>query len=171
MPVPPSKKVRAISRSPLPDLLYLHHEILAFRVYCGCAEGNFMKAFALLIPVVLALGTGPLVAQEPGPAFNVPETVNHIQLQRNGGVIVATAANPEDPMNVLAIQTRMAQVAMTGLPELKALGNHVKYTFESNVDGAQLFIRTADPAALNALHDFLRLEIRALDTGDTGLVE
>jgi hypothetical protein len=60
---------------------------------------------------------------------------------------------------------------MTGLPELKALGDHVKYTFESNVDGAQLFIRTADPAALNALHDFLRLEIRALDTGDTGLVE
>ena len=130
-----------------------------------------MKAFALLIPVVLVLGTGAGAAQEPGPAFNLPETTNHIQLNRSGGVLVATAANPEDPMNVYAVQSRMAQVAMTGLPELKPLGNNVKYFFESTADGAQILIQTANPKALNAVHDFLRLQIKALETGDTGLVE
>ena len=130
-----------------------------------------MKAFALLIPVMLVAWSGPVAAQEPAPAFNLPEAINHIQLQLNGGTVVATAANPADPMNILAIQSRLAQMAMIGVPELKVLGDTVKYSFEPTADGAQLLIRTDDRAVLNSIHYLLRREIRTLETGDSDRVD
>jgi hypothetical protein len=131
-----------------------------------------MKAItiALLVPAALALWSGSAVAQVTDPAFNLPDATQHIVLTRTGGVIIAEAVNPEDPANTNLIQTRLAQAAMTGLPELKTLGATVKYTFESTWDGAQIVIRTGDPAALDAIHDLLRFRIRELNTGDSDVV-
>ena len=132
-----------------------------------------MKAItiALLVPAAFALWTGAARAQNQSVAFDLPDAVQHITLTRSGGVITAAAANPEDPTGTEIIQGRLARVAMTGLPELKRLGTNVRYDFDTTWDGARIQIRTTDPAALNAIHDILRLKITELQTGDSGQVE
>ena len=132
-----------------------------------------MKAItlALLVPAAFTVWTGAARAQNQNAAFDVPDAVQHITLNRSGGIITAAAANPEDPTSTEIIQGRLARVVMTGLPELKPLGTTVRYNFETTWDGARIQIRTSDPAALNAIHDFLRLKISELQTGDTGQVE
>jgi hypothetical protein len=131
-----------------------------------------MKAItiALLVPAALAIWTGTAAAQGLNAAFEPPDTT-HITLNQSGGLITAEAANPEDPANAQFIQTRLALITMTGLPELKPLGKAVKYNFEATWDGARIQIRASDPAALHAIHDFLRLKIAEWQTGDTGQVE
>ena len=123
-----------------------------------------MKAItiALLAPALFAVFTCSAVAQEQNPAYNL-----HLQLNRSGGAIVAEAANPEDPATTDFARGELARLAMTGVPELKPLGATVKYSFEATWDGAQILIRTEDPVALDAIHDFLRLKIRELKTGDS----
>ncbi len=131
-----------------------------------------MKAItiALLVPAALAVWAGGASAQQPVSVFSIPDAAQHIVLTRSGGVIIAAAVNPEDPANTNLIQTRLALATMAGLPELKALGASVKYTFESTADGAQIGIRTSDPVTLDAIHDLLRLKIRELNTGDSDVI-
>ena len=131
-----------------------------------------MKAItiALLVPAAFAVWTGTAAAQDRNAPFAPPDTT-HITLNRTGGVIATEAANPEDPADTQFIQTRLAVMTMTGLPELKPLGSSVKYNFEATWDGARLRIETSDAAALNAIHNALRLKIAELQTGDSGQVE
>jgi hypothetical protein len=53
-----------------------------------------------------------------------------------------------------------------GVPEMKAHKAKITYQFESTPTGAKLIINTEDPKALNAVHDYLRYQIREHKTGD-----
>ena len=122
------------------------------------------------ITIALLIWTGMAAAQERNAAFDLPDTT-HITLNRTGGVISAAAVNPEDPASAESVQSQLARIAMTGLPELQQLGPGVKYNFEATWDGARIRIRAADAAVLNAVHVLLRLKIAELQTGDSGQVE
>jgi hypothetical protein len=49
---------------------------------------------------------------------------------------------------------------------MKAHKAKITYQFESTPTGAKLIINTEDPKALNAVHDYLRYQIREHKTGD-----
>lgn len=124
-------------------------------------------SIALLVSGVLAVWTGTAAAQQKVPAFSLPETTHHFVLTKDGGVIFAEATNPDDTITPDLIQTRLARVAMTGLDALLPLKANINYRFEATDQGGQVVIRTSDPKTLNAIHDFLRLEIRELQTNDS----
>ena len=128
-----------------------------------------MKAamIALLVPAFLTLGTGTAAAQFAGRGLSQADTTQHFQLNRDGGVIDIAASNPEDPMTPDTIRTGLAFVTMTGLPELQPLRPEITYTFEATAEGGRLFIKTPVPTALNAVHQYLRTQIRERATGDS----
>jgi len=124
-------------------------------------------SIALLVSGVLAVWTGTAAAQQKTPVFSLPETTHHFVLNKDGGVIFAEATNPDDTITPDLIRTRLARIAMTGLGALHPLNPNIDYRFEATDLGGQIVIKTADPTALNAIHDFLRFEIRELETNDS----
>jgi hypothetical protein len=49
---------------------------------------------------------------------------------------------------------------------MKRLSGKIQYTYAETPTGARVVIKTADPSALDAIHDFLRYQIREHETGD-----
>lgn len=126
---------------------------------------------ALLVPAVLAIWTGTAAAQQTTAIFSLPDTTHHFLLNRDGGVIYVEAVNPDDTISPELIRTQLARIAMTGLSGLNSLNSAIHYSFEVTDLGGQIVIRTADPKALNAIHDYLRFEIFFMQTNDSGRVE
>jgi len=118
------------------------------------------KLPALLVPALLVFWTGTAAAQRL-------DATQHFLLTGDGGVVSMEAANPEDPMTPDAIRTYLTGVTKAGFPELSGLGAEAKYTFEATPEGGRVFIRTQNSAALLEIHDYLRFQIRVLQTGDS----
>jgi hypothetical protein len=53
-----------------------------------------------------------------------------------------------------------------GANAMKRLREKIRYTYEETPTGARVVIKTTDPSALDAIHDFLRYQIREHETGD-----
>ena len=53
-----------------------------------------------------------------------------------------------------------------GVPVMKEKRAEISYTFEELPTGARVFIKSANPEALKAIHDFLRFQIEDHHTGD-----
>ena len=53
-----------------------------------------------------------------------------------------------------------------GTSAMKRLREKILYNYEETPTGARVVIKTADPSALDAIHDFLRYQIREHETGD-----
>jgi hypothetical protein len=53
-----------------------------------------------------------------------------------------------------------------GVPEMKSCKDKISYQYESIAKGAKVIITTQDPKALEAVHDYLRYQIREHKTGD-----
>jgi hypothetical protein len=53
-----------------------------------------------------------------------------------------------------------------GVETMKARRDAIRYTFSETPNGGSVAIATADPAALGAIHDFLRFQIADHKTGD-----
>ena len=54
-----------------------------------------------------------------------------------------------------------------GVEVMKRLKDQIAYTAENTVKGAQVRIVTVSPEALEAVHEFLRFQIKDHRTGDT----
>ena len=126
-----------------------------------------MKAIALLVPALLALSVIPAPAQQPNPGFNPADATQHFLLNKDGGIIAIEATN-EDPTLPDAIRTHLVRIAAAGVPALQRLGTEIVYTFEATPEGGHVFLKTRNPEALSAIHEYLRAEIREFQTGDTG---
>jgi len=58
-----------------------------------------------------------------------------------------------------------------GVPEMKRLKDKITYSFEQAPNGGRVLIRTSNPAALAAIHKFLRFQIEEHQTKDPTVMQ
>ena len=116
--------------------------------------------------------------------FDHMKTRHHFLLKESGGSIEVTANSPHDVESSKQIRMHLKHIAMMfaegnfnapmlihdqtppGVPVMQELKGEIKYNFEEIDRGAAVRISTKNPAALKAIHDFLRFQIKEHKTGD-----
>jgi len=117
--------------------------------------------------------------------FDHTKTTHHFLLQEFGGSIEVTANSSNDLESSEQIRMHLKHIAMMfadgnfnapmlihdqtppGVPVMQELKGEIKYNFEEIDRGAAVRISTKNPAALKAIHDFLRFQIKEHKTGDS----
>jgi hypothetical protein len=116
--------------------------------------------------------------------FEQSKTTHHFLLTANGGIIQVQANDPQDSVSLEQIRKHFHHIAAAfasgdfqipmlvhdaippGTTTMKRLHEKIQYTCEETPAGARVLIKTADPSAMDAIHDFLRYQIREHQTGD-----
>jgi hypothetical protein len=116
--------------------------------------------------------------------FDQTTTTHHFVLRADGGDIQVTVKDPADATGMAQIRMHLEHIAgmfaagnfeapmlvhgqqPPGVQEMKAAGAAITYTYEEMPAGGVVRIRTASPKALEAVHAFLRFQIRDHKTGD-----
>lgn len=117
--------------------------------------------------------------------FPHDKTTHHFRLYSDGGAIEVTVNDSKDSQNMQAIRSHLTHIVRVfseaefsipmfvhdqvppGVPVMKEKRAEIAYTFEELPSGGRVRIRTANPEALKAVHDFLRFQIVDHHTGDT----
>lgn len=116
--------------------------------------------------------------------FSHEKTTHHFRLTADGGAIEVTANDPKDGASQEQIRTHLSHIAKmfkegdfsapmfihgeapTGVPTMKRLKADISYTFEKIEFGARVRIVSANAEAVEAIHGFLRYQIKDHQTGD-----
>ncbi len=116
--------------------------------------------------------------------FSQTETTHHFFLTKDGGVIQVEANDSKDAQNRDLIRTHLAHISHAfaagdfsdplavhdkvpdGVPVMQRLKGDIRYTFEMTPQGGRVLIKTANSQALDAIHQFLRFQIKEHQTGD-----
>jgi hypothetical protein len=116
--------------------------------------------------------------------FEQSKTTHHFFLKPDGGVIQVQVKDPQDTVSLEEIRKHFQGIAVAfaagdfqipmivhdtlppGANAMKRLREKIHYAYEVIPTGARVVIKTADPSALDAIHDFLRYQIREHETGD-----
>jgi hypothetical protein len=116
--------------------------------------------------------------------FDQSKTTHHFTLTKTGGIIQVQANDPSDAASRDHIRMHLEHISKTfaqgdftdphevhaetppGVPEMKSRKDKISYQYESIAKGAKVIITTQDPKALEAVHDYLRYQIREHKTGD-----
>ncbi len=122
---------------------------------------------------------------EAAMGFPHNKTTHHFRLYTDGGAIEVTANDPKDSQNIAAIRSHLTHIATMfsngdfstpmfihdqvppGVPVMKDQRDAISYSFEEVAAGARVRIKTTNPDALKAIHDFLRFQIADHHTDDT----
>jgi hypothetical protein len=117
--------------------------------------------------------------------FSHAKTTHHFRLKTDGGAIEATANDPNDGASRDQIRHHLAHIAELfskgdfslpmfthgeappGTAEMTRLKTDIKYTFEAIDRGGRVLIVSANPEAIDAVHQFLRFQIKDHQTGDS----
>jgi hypothetical protein len=117
--------------------------------------------------------------------FDQDAVVHHFLLKPSGGSIDVRTRDAGDVKNVAAIRTHLRQIANDfgrgdfqapfathgetppGVPALQRLQSVVSYAYAETTAGGRVDISTTNAEALEAVHDFLRYQIREHHTGDS----
>ncbi|SPE27829.1 conserved exported hypothetical protein [Candidatus Sulfotelmatobacter sp. SbA7] len=117
--------------------------------------------------------------------FPHDKTTHHFRLLSDGGAIEVAANDPNDKANIGAIRTHLSHIAMMfadgdfstpmfvhdgvppGVTTMKLLKSAIHYTYGEMQSGAAVRIKSDDPVALAAIHDFIRFQITDHQTGDS----
>jgi len=121
--------------------------------------------------------------------FDQENTAHHFLLFPDGGAIAVAVKDTRDTTDCDAIRTHLAHAAMMfgngdfdvpmlvhdtkdipGVAVLAARKEAVTYRYGDTPGGGRIDIITADPQTLEALHAFLRFQIREHRTGDPGTI-
>lgn len=118
--------------------------------------------------------------------FSHEKTTHHFRLTADGGAIEVTANDPRDNASREMIKTHLSHIAKmfkegdfsapmfihgeapAGVPVMKRLKADISYTFEAIEEGGRVRIATANAEAVDAIHGFLRYQIKDHQTGDSG---
>jgi hypothetical protein len=146
-----------------------------------------------VIAIALALSTSPsLFAQHPAMhqrgavamGFDQDAAVHHFLLTRDGGVIRVEVKSAVDTATRDAVRAHLRRIATDfsagnfqaplathaemppGVAEMQRRQSAIAYTFEEIERGGQVRIVTTDADAREAVHAFLRYQIREHNTGD-----
>jgi len=116
--------------------------------------------------------------------FEHSKTTHHFLLRADGGLIQVQANDLHDTASRRQIRNHFRHIAAAftagdfqiptlvhdtippGTSTMKRLRGKIRYGYEETPTGARLVIKTGDPSALDAVHDFLRYQIREHETGD-----
>jgi len=116
--------------------------------------------------------------------FSHETTAHHFRLYADGGAIEAEADDRQDTKSRAEIRGHFGHIATMfaagdfsapmlihaqnppGTEEMKRLRNAITYHLENTERGARIRITSKDPAALQAVHQFLRFQIADHQTGD-----
>ena len=116
--------------------------------------------------------------------FSHDKTAHHFILLPDGGSIEVLVGNPNDSATREEIQRHMVHIAMMfqnndfeipmlihdrvppGVPTMKQKHDVISYSYAPTERGGHVRIKTADPQALRAIHEFLVFQIRDHRTGD-----
>jgi hypothetical protein len=116
--------------------------------------------------------------------FPHDKTTHHFRLYPDGGAIEVTANDSGDSTNTGAIRSHLAHIVTMfsngdfsipmfvheqvppGVLVMKEKRTQISYSFEELTAGGRVRIKTVDPDALKAVHDFLRFQIEDHHTGD-----
>jgi len=116
--------------------------------------------------------------------FDQERTSHHFRLSDSGGSIEVHVNDPKDLESKQQIDSHLRLITQqfasgdfsiplathgeepAGVPDLKRLRKQIRYTFEDTALGGRVTIATTDPAALAAVHAFLRYQIQDHQTGD-----
>ena len=117
--------------------------------------------------------------------FPHDKTTHHFRLLSDGGAIEVAANDPNDKANISAIRMHLSHIAMMfadgdfstpmfvhdgvppGVTTMKLLKSAIRYTYEEMPSGGTVRIKSDDPVALAAIHDFIRFQITDHQTGDS----
>jgi hypothetical protein len=116
--------------------------------------------------------------------FSHEKTTHHFQLTVEGGSIEVTANDPKDATSLTQIRAHLAHIAKLfkagdfsmpmfthaeqppGVSVMTRLKEEITYTFEPIERGGRVRITSSNTEALDAVHDFLRYQIKDHKTGD-----
>ena len=116
--------------------------------------------------------------------FDHLKTTHHFLLKPDGGVIQVEANEPKDTQSRDLIRSHLTHVSHAfaagdfsdplavhdkypdGVPVMQRLKGEIRYTFEETPHGGRVLIKTANPQALDAIHQFLRFQVKDHQTGD-----
>ena len=119
-----------------------------------------------------------------GMGFEQSKTTHHFLLRPDGGVIQVQSNDAKDSVSLEQIRKHFHHIASAfasgdfqipmlvhdaippGTSTMKRLREKIQYTYEETPTGARVVIKTADPSAMDAIHDFLRYQIHEHETGD-----
>jgi hypothetical protein len=149
--------------------------------------------------LVAALGVPSTPAQDPhagmharGAAvmgFDQDKTAHHFYLFEDGGAIEIAVKDASDTANRDAIRAHLPHIAMRfgagsfdapmaihgtkdvpGAATLARLKEKIDYRYSETPNGGRVDITSADPAAVAAVHEFLKFQIVEHKTGDAKTV-
>jgi hypothetical protein len=116
--------------------------------------------------------------------FSHEKTTHHFRLYADGGAIEAQANDAQDTASRDAIRAHLGHIATMfaagefsapmliheqnppGTEEMKRLRGTIQYHVENRERGTRLRITTKNAEALQGVHQFLRFQIAAHQTGD-----
>jgi hypothetical protein len=122
---------------------------------------------------------------EKAMGFSQTATTHHFRLLPDGGYVQVQANAADDAMNRDHIRMHLREQAKKfaagdfgapelthdrvppGVPEMQRLKSATNYKYEDIERGGRLRISSQDPAAVAAIHDFLRFQIEDHQTGDS----
>jgi hypothetical protein len=117
--------------------------------------------------------------------FDHLKTTHHFRLLADGGAIEVEANSPQDLDSRDQIRMHLGHIAKMfaegnfnapmlihdqtppGIPLMKKLKSDIQYNFEETAQGARVRISTRNAEALNAIHEFLKFQIKEHKTGDS----
>jgi hypothetical protein len=120
--------------------------------------------------------------------FDHSKTTHHFLLKTDGGVIQVEANKPKDTQSRELIRNHLTHISHAfaagdfsdplavhdkypdGIPVMQRLKGEIRYTFEETPQGGRVLIKTANPQALDAIHQFLEFQIKDHQTGDGVIV-
>ena len=145
----------------------------------------FLVAFALTASAAPQHQHAP--AQDranQGMGFDQDKTTHHFVLQKTGGTIEVTAKDGADTASTDQIRMHLHHIASAfaqgdfslpmfihdtdppGVAVMKERRAQMTFRYEDMDKGGKVVIVTADAAARDALHDFLKFQIREHKTSD-----
>jgi hypothetical protein len=122
---------------------------------------------------------------QQGMGFDQKKTTHHFLIEQTGGTIEVTAKDENDKVSVDHIRAHLRHIATVfgngdfslpvfvhdteppGVSVMKARHAQMTFRYEEIDKGGKVVIQTVDTAAREALHDFLRFQIREHKTGDS----
>ena len=117
--------------------------------------------------------------------FSHEKTTHHFHVTADGGAIEVTANDSNDAASREQIRAHLSHIAKLfkegdfrtpmlihgetppGVAAMKRLKAAISYTFEAIGFGARVRIATANAEAVEAIHEFLRYQIKDHQTGDS----
>jgi hypothetical protein len=121
--------------------------------------------------------------QAMGFAHN--KTTHHFRMTADGGAIEVTVNDSSDKTNTTAIRSHLSHIAIMfsngnfstpmfvhdgippGVTTMKLMNSNIHCAYEEMPTGGRVRIKSDNPVAVAAIHDFLRFQINEHETGDS----